>query len=444
LKHFFYILTILILATGIAEAAEAPFSYLIDIQKDTAHIKLKYKPIQPDSTVFIYGDEGYGGMKDLFAGIKKIKSTAKMRLSITERKIVLYHQSNNDITITYDIIDTHRPEQKVVGEMFRPISTANYFFSLSHTLFLTPQISDSLKNELEISVTLSKNNTFPVFCAFAPELSPGKAVVLPYWCVMESLVTGADDLHVEKRRMDGVDNYAVLRIRKDNQYNLPRFMEFFEKFLKAMSKFWGKPDAEFYSVVAGPFLDIDYHEISGTAFMNGFHVKYSGDTVLKNDRTIYTVAHEMVHRYIGSGIITMGGDNQWFDEGFTDYTTWYLCANYGIMPRESLAREVARTKAELNTFGTKDLPNSEVLKHFWEGHEYEKLPYYRGALFAAALDRRLGEIGKFTYRDMMLALKKCAQSRGGKLTPDDFVGVVSRFIPEAEIRTMMKEIVKTD
>lgn len=436
----FNFLCALLLGCQSTENTNVKFAYNLDIKPDTMHVCLNYTPIVSDSTTFQYGNVFYGGMKDLLKSMINIRSSVKFKVDSTSSRITFYHPDNNLIRILYDIIDTHKPEQRVVGEMFRPIITHDYFFSLSHTLFLNPDIKESRKDSVLMSVTLEPKPAFPMYFSFAPELQAGKAVTIKLSEGMDALATGASDLHVEKREMSGIINYIVLRISRKNSYNLDRFMGYFDTFLPAMTNFWGNLNGTYYSLIASPFLDINYHNISGTAFKGGFHVKYSGDTILANDEVTYTISHEIMHRYIGTGCVSMGENNQWFDEGFTDYTTWYLISQCGIMTPEKLKENVNKTYKELSENPVKNTPNQEIMKHFWEGKNYEKLPYNRGALFAAYIDKRITELSKgiYSYRDFMRNLKAKAEQKKTLLTVDDFIFVVSKYIPKEEIENSIK------
>ena len=207
-----------------------------------------------------------------------------------------------------------------------------------------------------------------------------------------------------------------------------------------MNDFWGSLNGTYYSLIASPFLNITYHNISGTAFNGGFHVKYSGDKILANDEVVITISHEITHRYIGSGCVSLGENNQWFDEGFTDYTTWYLLSQCGIMPPERLQATVRDTYKSLSANPVRNTPNEDIMKHFWEDHNYEKLPYTRGSMFAAYIDKRITELnkGSKTYRDFMRELKSFAEQKKEQLTIDDFVKTASKYIPEEEIKNAVQ------
>jgi len=433
---------IFILITAIQPAAcdTITLNYHLEMERGFMHVVVMYTPFIADSTTFKYGNEFYGGMKDLLKSMVNLTASVKFKVDSVKSNITFYHPGNTPVKITYDIIDTHKPEQKVAGEMFRPIITDNYFFSLSHTLFLNPEIDEKLKDSIMMSVTLNKNPAFPMYLSFAPELKPGETVTLKLSVGMDALVTGASDLHIEKREMAGIKNYVVLRINKKNSYNLIRFMNYFDSFLPAMADFWGNLNGTYYSLIASPFLDINYHNISGTSFNGGFHVKYRGDTILANDEVVYTISHEIMHRYIGSGCVSMGKNNQWFDEGFTDYTTWYLLSQSGIMPPEKLLETVRDTYEKLSANPVKNTPNEEIMKHFWENHDYEKLPYNRGALFAAYINKRITEQsnGSKTYRDFMRSLKAVAEQKKESLTVEDFIAVASEYMPKEEIETSIR------
>ena len=442
-KYLSGILCILITTFRPALCTIVNLDYHLEIKPRIMHVSLNYIPFCTDSTTFKYGNEFYGGMKDLLKSMVNLNASVKFKVDTVKSNITFYHPGNAPVKIKYDIIDTHKPEQKVVGEMFRPVITDNYFFSLSHTLFLNPEIDEKLKDSIMMSVTLNKDPAFPMYLSFAPKLKPSETITLSLSEGMDALVTGASDLHIEKRVMAGIKNYVVLRINKKNSDNLIRFMKYFDSFLPAMTDFWGSLNGTYYSLIASPFLDIDYHNISGTSFKGGFHVKYSGDKILANEEVVYTISHEIMHRYIGTGCVSMGKENQWFDEGFTDYTTWYLLSQSGIMPREKLLETVKDTYEKLSANPVKNTPNEEIMNHFWESHDYEKLPYNRGALFAAYLSKRITEQsnGSKTYRDFMRSLKALAEQKKEPLTLDDFISEASEYIPKEEIKTSIRQYI---
>ena len=438
-KKFLCLFSVYLIIVQPLISSKVNFDYKLKIDEGIMHVLLNYTPVTPDSTTFQYGCP-YGGMNDLFNSFVNLKSSARFKIKANEKKVTFYYQNNNPFEITYDIIDTHKPEHKVVGEMFRPIINRNYFFALSTNLFLTPQLEKTIIDSLYMSVTLHKNPIFQMYFSFKPELKPEEKFVLKLSEGLDALITGASDLHVEKRESAGIKNYVVLRIDENNNYNLKRFMDYFDTFLLAMNEFWGNLNGTYYTLVASKFQDINYHSISGTAFKGGFHVKFSGDTILANKDVMITVSHEIMHRYIGSGCITLGDDNEWFNEGFTDYTTWYLLSECGLISKADFKNIISVTYNNLLQNPFRNTSNAEIQKHFWENHYYEKLPYNRGALFAAYIDNRINEIykSKKSYRDFMYNLKSFAENKNKELSVEDFILVASSYIPKDEIKKLLE------
>jgi len=441
-KMLLGLLFTLFIITQPAAGAKVNLAYSLSIRPNIMHVSLDYFPVKPDSTTFQYGNSN-GGMKDLFNSLAHLQSSVRFSIDSANRKITFYYHNKSPVKITYDIIDTHKQAHKVVGEMFRPIVTSNYFFSLTPTLFLNPDVETKLQDSIMMSVTLQPHPAFPMYFSFAPEMKPGETVKLKLSEGIDALVTGASDLHIEKCVMAGIKNYLVLRINEKHRYNLKRFMDYFDAYLPAMTNFWGNLNGTYYTLVASPFLDITYHNISGTSFNGGFHVKFSGDTILRNEETVLTISHEIMHRNIGSGGVSIDGENEWFNEGFTDYTTWYLLAQSGIITKERFREIVKETYTKLSANPVRTTPNEDIMKHFWENHDYEKLPYQRGAMFAAYLDKRIvtQSNGSKTYRDFMRSLKAMAEQKKAKLSVDDFIAVASKYIPKDEIETAIRQYI---
>ncbi|UII25435.1 hypothetical protein LVD15_19320 [Fulvivirga maritima] len=370
-------------------AAQADLDYTFDMDANVMHVSLIYKPKSKGSTTFEYGNKYYGGMSDLLKGLIKLQASVKFEIDSANSTITFIHSTKEPVSIQYDIIDTHTPEQKVVGEMFRPIITDSYFFSLSHSLFLKPKVYKRAYDKMKMSVKYINEPAFPLFFSFAPELQPEQEVTISLTKGMDALVCGASNLHIEERMTGTTKNYIVLRTESEESYNFNRFMNYFEAFMPSISEFWGNTNEKVYSLIASPFLDIDNHQVSGTAFNNGFHIKYSGDTILANNEVLFTVSHEIMHRFTGSSYLSMSNENQWFNEGFTDYNTWLLLKKSGLITEMDLKNTLSDTYRELLSNPTNTIANSEILEHFWDNHDYERLPYQRGALFAAYINKQL-------------------------------------------------------
>lgn len=408
--------------------------YQLEMVPDTIRVQMTYIPQEKDSSVLEYGSPFFGSMKDQMRSVIHLQMKQAYRIDSMAAQVIVYHDDAMPLEISYELIDTHLPRHRVVGEMFRLLINETYFFSLTNTLFLHPMVPDSVQDQHLMEVKAIPHPLYPFYYSFAPELRPGEDAVVSWKKGLNALVMGASDLRLEKRMDGGISNYVVLRIQEKNSYNLDRFMTYTDAFLPAMTDFWGELNGDHYSLIAAPFVDIDYHKISGTAFQDGFHVKYSGDTVLVDEEVVSTISHEIMHRYIGAGSVSMGEQHQWFDEGFTDFTTWYVLMKCGLISESQFYQKIRVTYEELQANPQNQLPNSEVMKHFWEGKDFENLPYQRGALFAAYLQQQLSvpEVSEDRYRQLMRDLKAISQEKGS-LEPTDLLKGVKRYLPDAPV-----------
>ena len=412
-------------------------SYTLRAEQGRLHIAVEYPNTESRPMKFIYGDVYYGGMKDLMRGFHMVSCSVPFEIDSLESALICLPKSAQTIKIEYYITDTHLAEQKVRGEMFRPILTKDYLFSLSHSLFIRPENLD--KNEGRMaSFKLAPSQVMPIFCSFAPSLQKGGRVDLPYKIMMDALIMGAVDLHVEEKIMCGIANYLVLRVPSADHYNFKRFDGYIEAFMPSMEAFWGSFPGEFYSLIAAPFVDIAYHDVSGTAFYNGFHIKYSGDTVLANGTVVNVVSHEIMHRFIGAGSVSMGEVHQWFDEGFTDFTTWLILKNAGLIDEKRFFALIRETHKNLQNNPANHISNGEIQDHFWDNHDYEKLPYQRGALFAAYLYKKMGQEN---YQSLMRSLRKNTESKQSNLLPEEFIILCQSLLPKVNVDKAYKKYI---
>lgn len=421
---------------------ESALIYELNLEPDTMHVRMTYVPVFSDSTVLHYGNPFFGGMKDQVNSLVNLESSVDFKVDTANSEVVVFYEDEKKVHLSYDIVDTHLPEHRVVGEMFRAIITDDYFFSLSNTLFLYPDVADSLQEQLKMSVTSAKSPPFPMYYSFAPDLIPEQTVEISWKKGLNSLVMGASDMQIEKRVFGDIVNYIVLCVDDEHIYNRQRFLTYFDAFMAAMNNFWGEIEGDHYSLIAAPFVDIDYHKVSGTAFQDGFHVKYSGDTVLLDEEVVMTVSHEIMHRFIGAGDVSLGEENQWFDEGFTEYNTWYLSSKCGLISEERYQNKIQETYQQLSENPHKDLPNSEVMKHFWEGKDYERLPYQRGALYAAYLHHQMEVLKQdsLVFQQFMRGLNVAAK-RAHQLTLESFKKETEKYLPKEQVEQSVQDFI---
>jgi predicted metalloprotease with PDZ domain len=144
-----------------------------------------------------------------------------------------------------------------------------------------------------------------------------------------------------------------------------------------------------------------------------------------------TLAHEMVHAFVGSLDQPGGLEGSWYTEGLAVYYERVLPLRAGVMDADSFLQDLNSTAARYYTDIKNDAPNSEVPKRFWADTRIRVLPYDRGALYFATVDEQVRKAsgGKRSLDDLVLEM--IGKRRGGvQLTQALWLELVTRELGE--------------
>jgi predicted metalloprotease with PDZ domain len=123
------------------------------------------------------------------------------------------------------------------------------------------------------------------------------------------------------------------------------------------------------------------------------------------DEVKITLAHEMLHTFVGS-LEPPAMDDSWYSEGLAVYYARLLALRAGqITPAQFLA-DLNSTAGRYYTDILIHTPNSEIAKNFWADTRIRVLPYDRGSMYFAVLDGELraSSGGKQSLDDLLLAM----------------------------------------
>ena len=434
-----YLLPLLVLLAGCAGSSKmkADLEFTLGfVSGNRVHVKLIFRPLETDSVKFTYGEPMYGGQTDIIKGFTGLKVTGgKMKFKPDTREIILYYMDSKPVTVEYDITDTHTTEMGTRGELFRPLIFDDYFYCHGINLFLNPLFRDKNIKATQ-SVNWEKLPEFRLFQAYDPgndgtTVSTGNQADFKY-----KLVTGAKDMTIEKIKVNGTENYLVLRISKEKEFNLKEISGYFKKFYTAIRGFWQDTTTQSYSLILQPFLAVD-HSISGMSFGSGFLGKYSykADSILNPER-IFVLSHEIGHHWFGGRIGTEEKD-QWFEEGFNDYLTFYSLMMTGYMTPPEFEKKFNSVLRSYYSSHVKNQPNDSVWKNYWKMGDYNRLPYWRGSIFAFYLDNkiRLASKGDKCFHDLCLSILEFCKTKGEdyKFSEDDFIEIASQYVGKESI-----------
>ena len=139
------------------------------------------------------------------------------------------------------------------------------------------------------------------------------------------------------------------------------------------------------------------------------------------------VAHEICHIWNGKAI-NFSGQEYWFSEGFTEYTSKISCARLGVISEADLLRDLER-KYELYLSKQGELSIREAGENKMPNRE---LVYDGGSLIAAALDLEIRKLTKNqkSLDDVMKQMYREFGLTGNEYTMNDVIRIVSQIAEE--------------
>lgn len=165
----------------------------------------------------------------------------------------------------------------------------------------------------------------------------------------------------------------------------------------------------------------------GVEVANSFVGTFDEDTPVEDFKL--TLAHEMVHTFVGALDEKDGLAASWFSEGLAVYYQRLLPYRAGEITRDAYLQDLNRTAARYYTDLLNTTPNKEIPARFWADTRVRVLPYDRGALYFAQLDAQIRKVshGKRSLDDLVLAFLK-RRTAGEPLTQAAWVEAVTREV----------------
>jgi hypothetical protein len=129
------------------------------------------------------------------------------------------------------------------------------------------------------------------------------------------------------------------------------------------------------------------------------------DDKVKVEDLKFTLAHEMVHTFVGS-LDSSELSSSWFSEGLAVYYERVLPLRAGQITPQAFLRDLNSTAGRYYTDALNSTPNAEIDARFWADTRVRVLPYDRGSLYFAALDQkvRAHSNGRRSLDDLMLSM----------------------------------------
>jgi predicted metalloprotease with PDZ domain len=183
--------------------------------------------------------------------------------------------------------------------------------------------------------------------------------------------------------------------------------------------FWKDAGESTYLVGLAPFEGTQSR--NGTCMYQSFILGMSPDT--RPDLGLQALlAHEYFHRWVGGLLQLSGPENEqtWFSEGFTEYYSYKILYRAGLINASEWASQLNAMIRKYYLSPYHHQPLSFLQNHYWDNNDSQRLPYNKGAVFAAWLDASLSKKEEGRSLDNLM-LRLAEIRRGGTVLSDSVV-----------------------
>jgi hypothetical protein len=174
-----------------------------------------------------------------------------------------------------------------------------------------------------------------------------------------------------------------------------------EKVYAFYTNFFKQPATAPYGV----FLRENPVNAGGGVELSGSFVATFGPKTNVDDLKI-TLAHEMLHTFVGAIEKPGGLVSSWFSEGMAVYYARLLALRAGQITPAQFLEDLNTTAGRYYTDAMIATPNAEIPARFWADTRVRVLPYDRGSMYFAVVDGevRAASGGKRTLDDLLFAM----------------------------------------
>lgn len=209
-------------------------------------------------------------------------------------------------------------------------------------------------------------------------------------------------------------------------FDLRSLMMSEEKLYAFYGKFFKRPATAPYGI----FLRENPVNAGGGVSLAASFVATFGPKTKLDDMRI-TLAHEMLHTFLGEIEKPEGLLSSWYSEGMAVYYARLLLLRAGQITPAQFLEDLNTTAGRYYTNALIATPNAEIPARFWADTRIRVLPYDRGSMYFAVVDgeMRAASGGKRTLDDLLLAMLERRQQKS-PLDEAAWIGLVTKELGE--------------
>lgn len=387
-----------------------------------------------EATSLFFQDTSWGedSLYNTLSDISIVDGKGTIEMDRDSNRIVIHHPKNTGVLEVEYLLhqDTELPLD--ARKTYRPVIQPEYFSIYAHNMFMIPE---HLKDTFDVSLFWEGfGDKYTIHNSFGSESRNQELKNMTRDKFHSAIFTGGD-YRIHSMKIKNHD--AFLAIRGEwKSINDDQIIELLTQTLRAQRNFWQDHSQSYFTITMLPFPYENGTSVQGTGLTNSFAVSASNNEFLDLERLAYLFNHELMHNWIGHTIQNEQEELQyWFSEGFTEYYTFKNIAENHILglDREYFLKEMNNIIVQLYTSPVRNQPNSNInYTNFWSNYDYEKLPYYRGALYAFYLDLTISQKTnkQKNLNDLMQLILADAKGKDQKINSSYFVSKVKELTGE--------------
>jgi len=388
-------LSLLAVPAAAAPAPADPVAYRLSPEFDTAgaltalKVEIRFREGPSGKTRLAWADD-WAGDNQLWSHARDMKIEGGEATADGPGGWTIRAAPGTPIVATYRVVSAydHDPTDDD-SKQSKPVVRPTWFYAVGEALFAIP------RDQEKAPATFIWDGA-PKDFGFASDLEhlarPGRKAARPGTVedITESIVIGGRDLRTFEQR-SGSARVRVAMLGRYNNFDDATFAQQVFRILKAERDFW-KDRTQPFLVTMTPTVGAPGRiSLGGTGRSDAFALWVDPTSKLADLR--WLLAHEYFHTWnpaqlgnLGDGSVEAAG--YWFSEGFTDYYSWTLMLRSHQFAPEAFAGQWNSMLRAYAASPVREAPNSLIVSDFWKSQAVEKLPYQRGAILAATLDRQ--------------------------------------------------------
>lgn len=300
------------------------------------------------------------------------------------------------LEVSWTLRDLGRDDGDDQRECYRPLLTPRFLHLIGKDGLLAPEhVAGDAPIAIELAWRGFAERGWNVACSFGDERL-GVRVVRPLDEFRNALFV-ATPRPILRREVAG-NRLSLALLGDDWRVDLEEFADLCAKIVRTERDFFGDHATPHYLVSAVPTGKPaeNARSLGGTGLEDSFALFFKRGSDLGRGSPMRAqvervLAHEMFHEWCG-GSTPLGERERlsyWFSEGFTDFFTRRLLLRIGLIDVAGYAESLERSAREYLANPHVSAPNALVDERFWTDRDAGQLPYRRGDLVAALVDREV-------------------------------------------------------